>query len=163
MYGISPSKKPVRIRAAYINHFQPGMPIFGHVITCDEQRQGHWHGSLDSFYIHTQTDIHLCICVCMCEYPGRRQCLGTGRFPVRLLRFLRRIAPLVGRDTLKTLARALIQPHFDYGVHVWYRDATKALKTKLQTAQNKLIRLLLNLPSQAHLTANNSSSWVGSW
>ena len=71
------------------------------------------------------------------------------------IRFLHRIAPLVGRDTLKTLASALIQPHFDYGVHVWYRDATKALKTKLQTAQNKLIRLLLKLPSRAHLTANH--------
>ena len=34
-------------------------------------------------------------------------------------------------------------------------DATKALKTKLQTAQNKLIRLLLNLPPRAHLTANH--------
>ena len=78
------------------------------------------------------------------------------------IRFLHRIAPLIGRDTLKTLARALIQPHFDYGVHVWYRDATKALKTKLQTAQNKLIRLLLNLPSQAHLTANHilSVDWL---
>ena len=53
-------------------------------------------------------------------------------------RFLHRIAPLVGRDTLRTLARALIQPHFDYGVHVWHRDASKALKAKLQTVQNKL-------------------------
>ena len=71
------------------------------------------------------------------------------------IRFLHSIAPLVGRETLKTLARALIQPHFDYGVHVWFRDASKALKTKLQTAQNKLVRLLLNLPSRAHLTANH--------
>ena len=40
--------------------------------------------------------------------------------------------------------------------------ATKALKTKLQTAQNKLIRLLLNLPSRAHLTANHflSMGWL---
>ena len=39
---------------------------------------------------------------------------------------------------------------------------TKALKTKLQTARNKMIRLLLNLPSQAHLTANQllSVEWL---
>ena len=59
------------------------------------------------------------------------------------------------RDTLKTLARALIQPHFVNRVHVWYRDAPQSLKNKLQTAQNKLVRLLLNLPSRAHLTANH--------
>ena len=39
---------------------------------------------------------------------------------------------------------------------------TEALKTKLQTAQNKLIRLLLKLPSRAHLTANHmlSVGWL---
>ena len=41
-------------------------------------------------------------------------------------------------------------------------SAHKALKIKLQTAQNKLIRLLLNLPSRAHLTANHmiSVGWL---
>ena len=66
-------------------------------------------------------------------------------------RLLYRISPLVNKDTLKTLSGALIQPHLDYAVHTWYRSAPKALKTRLQTSQNKLVRLLLNLPPRAHL------------
>ena len=62
-----------------------------------------------------------------------------------------RISPLVSKDTLKTLSGALVQPHLDYAVHTWYRSAPKALKTRLQTSQNKLVRLLLNLPPRAHL------------
>ena len=70
-------------------------------------------------------------------------------------RFLQRIAPMVNFNTLKTIAGAIIQPLFDYGVQVWYRDAPQVLKTKLQNAQNKLIRVLLNLPYQTHLTATH--------
>ena len=65
---------------------------------------------------------------------------------------------MVNFNTLKTIAGAIIQPLFDYGVHVWYRDAPQALKTKLQTAQNKLIRVLLHLPYQTHLTASHQTS-----
>ena len=65
--------------------------------------------------------------------------------------FLQRIAPLVGKYSLKT--RKITHPHFDHGVHV-YHNSTMAIRTKLRTAQNKLIRLSLNLPSRAHFTAN---------
>ena len=73
-----------------------------------------------------------------------------------------RIAPLVSKNTLKTLTRALIQPFFDYGEHVWYRSASKALKTRLQTAQNKLVRLQLNRPPRAHLNHDHfvSLGWL---
>ena len=39
---------------------------------------------------------------------------------------------------------------------------SKALKTRLQTAQNKLVRLQLNLPSRAHLNHDNfiSLGWL---
>ena len=40
---------------------------------------------------------------------------------------------------------------------------TKALKTKLQTAQNKLIGLLLNLPSRPLLTANHNIMLSVGW
>lgn len=77
-------------------------------------------------------------------------------------RFLYRIAPLVNKTALKLLARALIQPFFDYGVHIWYRSASKALKNRLQTAQNKLVRLQHNLPSRAHLNHSHfvSLGWL---
>merc|ERR1712215_195324 len=46
--------------------------------------------------------------------------------------------------------------------HSWYNSTPKALKTKLQTAQNKLVRLLLNLPSRTHLTYTHflSVGWL---
>ena len=47
----------------------------------------------------------------------------------------------------RLLFNALIQPHFDYGCTSWYPPLSKALKTKLQIAQNKCIR-------QAAITSN---------
>ena len=112
--------------------------------------------------ITNKTEITYLGCILEANLSSEKMTTKVVKKVNQRIRFLHRIAPLVGRDTLKTLARALIQPHFDYGVHVWYRDASKALKIKLQTAQNKLIRLLLNLPSRAHLTANHmlSMGWL---
>ena len=70
--------------------------------------------------------------------------------------FLQRVAPLINIKSRKTLGGALIGPLIDYGVLVWYRDAPAALKLKLQTAQNKLIRVVLGLPPQTHLTDRSS-------
>ncbi|KAK1894350.1 Retrovirus-related Pol polyprotein from type-1 retrotransposable element R1 4 [Dissostichus eleginoides] len=67
-------------------------------------------------------------------------------------RFLYRISSLVNKNTLKTLAGALIQGYYDYACTSWYQSTSKALKTKLQTSQNKLVRLLLDLTSRTHLT-----------
>ena len=51
----------------------------------------------------------------------------------------------------KLLASALIQSHFDYGVSAWYSATTKQCKQKLQVAQNKLVRFILNLDARAHI------------
>ncbi|KAK1887149.1 UPF0053 protein YegH [Dissostichus eleginoides] len=67
-------------------------------------------------------------------------------------RFLYRISSLVNKNTLRTLAGALIQGYYDYACTSWYQSTSKALKTKLQTSQNKLVRLLLDLTSSTHLT-----------
>ena len=67
-------------------------------------------------------------------------------------RYLYRVSSLVNNSTLRTLARTLIQPHFDYACTSWYHSTSKVLKTRLQTSQNKLVRLLLSLPPRSHLT-----------
>ena len=51
----------------------------------------------------------------------------------------------------KTLCSALIQCHFDYTCSSWYPGINKGLKEKLQVAQNKMIRFILNLGGQAHI------------
>ena len=58
---------------------------------------------------------------------------------------------------MRTLACALIQCHFDYACTSWYRGISKPLKTKLQTSQNKLVRLL-KLNPRSHLTSTHFSS-----
>ena len=67
-------------------------------------------------------------------------------------RFLYRISSLVNKNTLKTLTGALIQGFFDYACTSWYHSTSKILKTRLQTSQNKLVRLLLGLTPLTHLT-----------
>jgi len=47
---------------------------------------------------------------------------------------------------------SLIQCHYDYVFCIWYKGLNKVLKTKLQTTQNELIRLVLDLESTAHLS-----------
>ena len=67
-------------------------------------------------------------------------------------RFLYRISSLVDMNTLKTLTGALVQGFYDYACTSWYHSTSKPLKTRLQTSQNKLVRLLLGLSPRTHLT-----------
>ena len=67
-------------------------------------------------------------------------------------RFLYRVSAMVSRNTLKTLAGALVQGFFDYACTSWYYGTSKEIKTRLQTSQNKLVRLLLGLTPLTHLT-----------
>ena len=55
----------------------------------------------------------------------------------------------------RLLCNALIQPHFDYGCTSWYPLLSKALKTKLQIAQNKCIRFCLELPPRGHISPSH--------
>ena len=48
----------------------------------------------------------------------------------------------------KTLCSSLIQCHFDYSCSSWFPGVNKTLKDKLQIAQNKVIRFILNLKSR---------------
>ena len=49
-------------------------------------------------------------------------------------------------------------PYFDYACTSWYSIISKSLKIKLQTSQNKLIRLLLGLGPMTHLCASHFAS-----
>ena len=54
-------------------------------------------------------------------------------------------------NTKKQLAMALIQCHFDYACLAWYSGLTKRMKHRLQCAQNKIIRYILNLSAITHI------------
>ena len=64
------------------------------------------------------------------------------------LKFLYRYKDLLNFESRKTLCSALIQCLFDYS---WYLGINKGLKDKLQVAQNKIIRFILNLDNRAHI------------
>lgn len=49
------------------------------------------------------------------------------------------------------MASCLIQCHFDYTTSSWYLSLNKALKQKLHTSQNKLIRVVLRLNHRSHM------------
>jgi len=67
------------------------------------------------------------------------------------MKFLARKAHFLNKETLIMLANAVIQPHFDYSYTTWYSSTPKGIKVKLQTAQNKLVRLILNLNNRNHV------------
>ena len=73
-------------------------------------------------------------------------------------RFLSRISGFINKRALRTLAGALILPIFDYACTTWFSGISVAQKTKLQTSQNKLIRLLLHLGPMTHLYAEHFDS-----
>ena len=68
-----------------------------------------------------------------------------------ILKFLYRHSRVLNQNSRKLLASALIQSHFDFGVSAWYLSTTKVLQRKLQVAQNKMVRFILNLESRAHI------------
>lgn len=67
------------------------------------------------------------------------------------VRFLARIAKYLDTKAMMTLAGAIIQPYYDYACCSWYNGLSKYFKNKLQTSQNKLVRIILNLPPRTHL------------
>ena len=67
------------------------------------------------------------------------------------LKFLYRKNNLLSPALRRLLCNALIQPHFDYACSAWYPNLNKALKNKLQTAQNKCIRFCLLLDKRKHI------------
>ena len=71
------------------------------------------------------------------------------------IRFISRISRFLDKRALQTLAGALVQSLFDYACTSWYSSTHKKLKNKLQTSQNKLVRLVLKLPARAHLESSH--------
>ena len=61
------------------------------------------------------------------------------------LKFLYRNCKNLNVTTRLSLSSALIQCYFDYLCSSWYGDLSKALRNKLQAAQNKVVRFILNL------------------
>ena len=73
------------------------------------------------------------------------------------LNFLWRQSNYLNYSSRRLLCNALMQLHVDFGCRSWYLLLSKALKTKLQIAQNKCIRFCLELPSRGHI--NPSHFW----
>ena len=69
------------------------------------------------------------------------------------LKFLYRKQNFLDGSLRRLLLNALIQPHFDYACTSWYPMLNKRLSKKIQAAQNKCIRLYLNLKKTAHIGA----------
>jgi len=67
------------------------------------------------------------------------------------LKFMYRHSKTLNEKSRKLLASALIQCHFDYASSAWYSGTTKELKIKLQIAQNKMVRFILNLGPRSHI------------
>ena len=63
------------------------------------------------------------------------------------INFLWRQGNHLNYSSRRLLCNALIQRHFDYGCPSWYPLLSKALKAKLQLAQNKCIHFCLELIS----------------
>ena len=73
------------------------------------------------------------------------------------LNFLWRQSNYLNYLSRRLLSNALIQPHFDYGCTSWYPLLSKALKTKLQIAQNKCIPFCLELLPRGHINPSQEN------
>ena len=71
------------------------------------------------------------------------------------LKFLYRKSKFLGFKDKKLLCSALLQSRFDYGYTVYYRSLEKKLKVKLQSAQNKIVRYILDYDCRQHLVYND--------
>ncbi len=50
---------------------------------------------------------------------------------------------------------SLVQCRFDYACCVWYNSLNQNLKSKLQTTQNKMVRLVLDLDPRSHIDSQH--------
>ena len=78
------------------------------------------------------------------------------------IKFLSRISKFLNTETLKMLGSALVQCHMDYACIAWFSGLTKRTGSRIQVCQNKLMRLVLNLPARTHLDAShfNRLKWL---
>lgn len=67
------------------------------------------------------------------------------------LKFLYRKASFLNLRERTMLCSAMLQSHFDYACNFWYRGLCSYIKKRLQTAQNKIIRYILDYSSRSHI------------
>ena len=70
------------------------------------------------------------------------------------LKFLYRHRNVLTTNIRTLLVKALILCHFDYAIVAWHPSLTAKLKKSLQTAQNKIVRYLLDLGPRVHIGQN---------
>lgn len=91
------------------------------------------------------------------EFDSTLSFEDTGKSVIRKVnsrvKFLYRNKKFLNASSLKLLASSLILCHYDYGCSVWYSGLKANLKQKLQTAQNKTIRCVLNFHNRYHIGA----------
>ena len=75
-----------------------------------------------------------------------------------IIKYLQHYRKLLDKNTRRTLVLALVQCHFDYAITAWYGSLNKQFKNKLQIAQNKLVRYILDLQPRSHLSQNDMDS-----
>ena len=78
------------------------------------------------------------------------------------LKFLFRKSKFLTKSSKRLLASSLIQCHLDYACSFWYSGLTVRTQTRLQSTQNRLIRLVLNLPFRHHISTGHfrDVSWL---
>jgi len=74
------------------------------------------------------------------------------------IKFLYRKQIYLNRKIRIMLSSALVLPIFDYACTSWYNGQCKKIKTKLQTAQNKLVRFILGFHSRQSVGCNELKS-----
>ena len=67
------------------------------------------------------------------------------------LKFLHRKVSFFRFEDRKMLSSALLQSHFDYACNFWFRNLNSNILHKFQTAQNKIIRYILQYSDRHHL------------
>jgi hypothetical protein len=70
------------------------------------------------------------------------------------LKFLYRNRDALDFRSRKLLVSSLIQCHFDYAVSAWFWGLTKGAQKRLQVAQNKIVRFILDLGPRSHIGQN---------
>ena len=85
------------------------------------------------------------------DMTGRTMCTNVIKKVNSGLKFLYRKSCYLNFRERKLLCSSLLQSRFDYAYNVFYRCVEKKLKTKLQTAQNKIVRFILGHDCRTHL------------
>ena len=84
--------------------------------------------------------------------PGETMTLRVINKINNKLKFVHRKNRFLTPTLRRLLCNALIQPHFDYACSAWYPNLTKKFKNRIQTSQNKCIRLCLQLDKTTHMS-----------